>query len=171
MSANWTLAQDKAKEVREKYTLNGGSVNAFDIAQQEGISIEYFQPKPKSFIADASGFYDAEQNTIFLNADESAERQNFTLAHELGHYFLKHDPDAHGIYWRNSVFTNGSKPEAEKEADTFASELLMPVSLIEKYKKRYDLRDSDTVVLAKLLGVSSSALKYRLLDISNGRAT
>ena len=32
-----------------------------------------------------SGFYDAEDNTIFVNGDESPLRQTFTVAHELGH--------------------------------------------------------------------------------------
>ena len=170
MVADWTKAQDKAKEIRKRYTLNGGSVNAFDIAQKEGISIQYFKPNPQSAIANASGLYNAAEKTIYLNADDSAERQNFTLAHELAHHFLGHKPSEHGVYWRNAAYGNGSKPEAEKEADCFASELLMPKSLIDHYKKQYGLGDADVVPLAKLLGVSVAALKYRLLDIKNGRA-
>lgn len=171
MSADWKKAKDTAKKVREQYTLNGGSVNAFDIAQKEGINIAYFRPELGSKIANASGLFNAEEKTIYLNADESAERQNFTLAHELAHYFLGHKPGEHGVYWRNATYTQGEKPSAEQEADCFASELLMPKSLIDHYRKIYHLSDTDVTALSKLLGVSTAALKYRLLDIKNGKAT
>lgn len=63
----------------------------------------------------------------------------------------------------------GLKTDAEKEADCFAAELLMPKSLIEQYKKKYYFDDMDYYALADLLGVSNEAMKNRLKDIRNGR--
>jgi len=57
------------------------------------------------------------QYIIFINSNMPSDRYRFTLAHELGHIIL------HRI----------STPEAEKEADAFASALLMPEKDIKRY--------------------------------------
>ena len=171
MSANWDKAKQAAQDVLKKFSNDGSSINAFEVAKSEGISIKYFKPKEGDRIADASGLLDTASKpiTIYLNITESPERQNFTLAHELGHYFLKHDSNHHGIYWRGQQHAVGLKTDAEKEADCFAAELLMPKSLIEQYKKKYYFDDMDYYALADLLGVSNEAMKNRLKDIRNGR--
>lgn len=169
MSANWDKAKQAAQDVLKKFSNDGSSINAFEVAKSEGISIKYFKPKEGDRIADASGLLDTASKTIYLNTTESPERQNFTLAHELGHYFLKHDSDDHGIYWRGQQHAADLKTDAEKEADCFAAELLMPKSLIEQYKKKYYFDDMDYYALADLLGVSNEAMKNRLKDIRNDR--
>lgn len=172
MSANWEAAKTKAKEIRNKYSLDDDRpVNAFDVASKEGIKVVYFKPLENTPIENASGLYVANRKTVYLNADEPADRQNFTLAHELAHYFLDHKPSEYGVSWRSYTYTNGSKPEKEQEADCFAAELLMPKKLIDKFKNKYDLNDNNVVTLAKLFGVSTAAMKYRILDVKNGRAT
>lgn len=171
MSADWEAAKTKAKEIRDKYSLDDDRpVNAFDVASKEGIKIAYFKPLEGTPIENASGLFVADRKTVYLNADEPADRQNFTLAHELAHYFLNHKPSEYGVSWRNHAYI-GSKPGKEQEADCFAAELLMPKKLIDKFKKKYDLNDNNVVTLAKLFGVSTAAMKYRLLDVKNGRAT
>lgn len=57
-------------------------------------------------------------------------RINFTLAHELGHYFLRHSPTYlpdgnQGFRCSPDDVQNGFRPK-EAEANHFASELLMP---------------------------------------------
>ena len=37
---------------------------------------------------DVSGFFDSKTNTIYVNVDNSIARRTYTVAHELGHYFL-----------------------------------------------------------------------------------
>lgn len=166
MKANWNAAKAKAQEIRKKYSPDTDSpVSAFEIAGQEGINIAYFMPEKDSAIENASGMFLADHNTIYLNANEPADRQNFTLAHELAHYFLKHKPSEHGISWRYNAYADGTKPAKEQEADCFAAELLMPKELIDRFKKKYDLGDTNVATLAKLFGVSPSAMKYRLSDI------
>ena len=170
MSANWDKAKQAAQDVLKKFSNDGSSINAFEVAKSEGISIEYFKPEEGSRIANASGLLNAAKKTIYLNITESPERQNFTLAHELGHYFLRHNSDQYGIYWREQQYAVSLKTDAEKEADCFAAELLMPKSLIEQYKKKYHFDDIDYHALANLLGVSDEAMKNRLKAIRNGRA-
>jgi Zn-dependent peptidase ImmA (M78 family) len=168
MSANRALAKAKAKEIRERYGIRESPVNLFDIAPNEGIEIIYFTPDDTT--KNISGLLDKEKKTIFLNVHDSAARQNFTLAHELAHYFLDHKPDEYGVYRRDSLYAE-SKPEKEQEADYFAAELLMPQELIERAKAQYGLSDNDPQALARLFGVSTSAMRYRLRDLNGGRAS
>jgi Predicted Zn peptidase len=58
---------------------------------------------------------------IFYNEDNVTERQRFTIAHEIGHIALGHK-DLNNI-------------ANEKEADTFASQLLLPHCILEKLVK------------------------------------
>ena len=166
MAAQWEAARAKAKEIRERYHPGEPPVNLFEIARSEQIEIIYFKPDEKT--KDISGLLNKEDNKIYLNVSESAARQNFTLAHELAHYFLDHKPNEYGVYRRDSLYLQ-EKPDKEQEADCFAAELLMPSDLIKKIKKTYDLQDDDAVVLAKLFGVSTSAMKYRLKELDRGR--
>lgn len=161
--ADWTAVKQKVEEVRKKYHLVSTPVNVFDVAEKEGIAISYFKPNGTS--NEISGFLVKEEKRIYLNPDESAQRQNFTLAHELAHYFLEHDPTKYGVYWRNARYT--IKPEAEKEADHFAAELLMPRKAILEVKGKYRLTDDDASTLATLFGVSLSAMKARLRHLGH----
>lgn len=79
------------------------------------------------------------------NANFEYERQRFTLAHELGHVFLKHHTK------------NKNLPEyiQEQSADAFAGELLMPLNMMFK-----TARFPDNYIL-NTFGVSHSAFKCR----------
>ncbi len=165
MTIQWNEIREKIKELREKYNLNEPPFNLFEIANNEGFHIIYFTPTEETYAI--SGLLEKEgEKTIYLNVSESAARQNFTLAHELAHYFLNHKSNEYGVYRRDSFYTV-EKPEKEREADYFAAELLMPRELIEKIKKTYDLQDNDAPSLARLFGVSTSAMRYRLKDLSH----
>lgn len=164
MSANWTYAKSKAAEIRKKYPVKNPPINAFDIANKENIKIVYFKPNEKT--KDIAGLFAKDDKTIYLNTEDSSERQNFTLAHELAHYFLDHKPNEYGVNWRNSQYM-ATKPEKEQEADCFAAELLMPTNLIRKVQKELELKDIDIVALSKLFGVSSSAMRYRMQDLKH----
>jgi Zn-dependent peptidase ImmA (M78 family) len=165
MSVQWDVVEAKARAVRAKYHAQESPVSLYEIARGEGIEIIYFSPSEEN--AEISGLLDKKDMRIYLNAEESAQRQNFTLAHELAHHFLGHKPNQYGVYRRDSLYEK-QKPDKELEADYFAAELLMPRELIAKRKKRYDLTDSDAVILSKLFGVSPSAMRYRLRELARG---
>jgi Zn-dependent peptidase ImmA (M78 family) len=166
MSADWKKAKTKAHAVREQYAADEPPVNLFEIAAGEGMEILYFSPDAAT--NDISGLLNKEKKQVFLNVQESAARQNFTLAHELAHYFLDHKPNEYGVYRRDSLHDKG-KPDKEQEADCFAAELLMPQELITKVQTKYDLFDDDAPALSRLFGVSSSAMRYRLKGLKNDR--
>jgi len=81
---------------------------------------------------------------IIVNQDQPADRQRFTLAHELGHLVMHRFPN----------------PEMETEANEFASALLMPASDMRMaFADRIDLRR--LAALKPEWRVAMQALLYR----------
>ncbi|HEY4248477.1 MAG TPA: ImmA/IrrE family metallo-endopeptidase [Lacunisphaera sp.] len=107
-----------------------------------------------------------------MNANHSEARQRFTIAHELGHFFLHAgDPvfvDQSFVMMRDTASSEGEKVE-EREANLFAAELLMPAKLI--VKEVEDMDDIDIVDdgkigrLADKFGVSVQAMSFRLANL------
>ncbi|WP_438448182.1 ImmA/IrrE family metallo-endopeptidase [Gorillibacterium sp. sgz5001074] len=62
-----------------------------------------------------------EGNFIFINEEHSYTRRRFSLAHEIGHYFLGHDSEVSRL--------NDENRYEEVQANRFASSLLMPDEL------------------------------------------
>jgi Zn-dependent peptidase ImmA (M78 family) len=103
-------------------------------------------------------------NTLIKNRG----RQNFTFAHELGHYFLGHKPsyelnDNTGFWCSVNDLKENLRPQ-EVEANRFAVELLMPEDLF-----RLDMAgapiDFDLInSLSKKYQVSKHASSNRILD-------
>jgi len=108
---------------------------------------------------------------IFVNINHPPVRQNFTIAHEIGHYLLNHSGDLFldhkYILFRDSKSSEGSWV-AERQANKFAAELLMPESkLLSEIKDRnIDFEDDEDISnLAKDFGVSTQALLIRLSNL------
>ena len=65
---------------------------------------------------------------IIVNDNVPKGRVRFSVAHELGHYFLKHGPVA------LSILNYRPRPTyQEVDANAFASELLMPKPMLNTY--------------------------------------
>ncbi len=105
-----------------------------------------------------SGAFSREEKQIYLDATDPYTRKVFTLAHELGHYFL-HDDKAYDILYREK--RSHARPELEREADEFAAELLMPEATIRLY---WPIAES-IQQLAEIFSVSYSAMEYRLRNL------
>ncbi len=111
---------------------------------------------------------------IFVNGNMYEPRKNFTIAHELGHHYLGHALTDGAIICDKSALdaSNNERPEAEKEADYFASCLLMPKDLIMQKKKEFETQNkkySDDALIDYLkdcFKVSKEALRYRLIELN-----
>lgn len=108
--------------------------------------------------------------TILVNASHHPNRQRFSIAHELGHYFLHHRPGIHvdKEFRRNSASGEGLH-SIEIEANRFASELLMPDFLVEKEIKNVggflDTDDEIVEKMAKKFEVSTMAMSIKLHEL------
>ncbi len=101
------------------------------IAEQLGYKITLFVPDEA--LKEVSGIVDHERKVISLNSQETARRQRFTLAHEIGHIVLHKGQSF--VDYRKTI--NDPTDEKEVEANLFAAELLMPVVPFLRYWIHY----------------------------------
>ena len=107
------------------------------------------------------------QNYAMVNSKHHPNRRRFSLAHELGHIILSHK----WVDLEEEVSTIDTPPEnngdsrhrdaREKEADIFASALLIPLAML---KKEHSKKDVDINKLAKAFAVSPQAMTIAVMD-------
>lgn len=100
--------------------------------------------------------------TIFLPQHTSKLRDNFTLAHELGHLFLHAgwpNPKA-GKYGRCGV-----RNPQEWEANNFAGELLMPEREVKKFVRQNGASPHDLAFKFKVSPMAAS-VRLEVLDLA-----
>lgn len=100
---------------------------------------------------------------IYLDQDDSLNRQRFTCAHELGHYVKRTahgDGDYDFVDYRDQLASTGTRQE-EVYANQFAAALLMPEELVRAEHRR----GSGPVRPALRFGVSDDAMGYRLQNL------
>lgn len=112
-------------------------------------------------------FDEQEESIVSINLNRPVTRQRFTAAHELGHIMLHAKiKDANFLC---PIF--GVKNQIEKEADDFASYLLMPNEELNKLVDKYqDINGNvdldDCLMIAEYFGVSFEAcvktIRFRL---------
>lgn len=106
---------------------------------------------------------DEERFAILVNKNNVKTRQRFTIAHELGHYFLHKEflksEEIHvDIMYRSTEKSDEEDKKREKEVDYFAGALLMNRTLLKRlYKENNSIQD-----LADIFNVSVSAMTVRL---------
>lgn len=142
------------------------------IVEAEGLRV-YFDNYEKGTF-DGMTIYEKEKFYIHINIDNGnridSARGRFTLAHELGHYII----DTHRIGLmmgllepHHSTINQKQFYEIEREADYFASCLLMPEKRFQKdfYRKKFcfDLINS----LSKEYNVSITACAFRFAQIGS----
>lgn len=108
----------------------------------------------------------ADQDYVaILNSNiRSDGRKNFTKAHELFH-FLGHRKFSDKIICGLTSLSDYDEDKLEAEANSFASQLLLPPDKIRPYSD-LDFTYDNVRDLAESLGASVSAVAYKMLQIS-----
>ena len=103
---------------------------------------------------------------VMVNAAHAPVRQRFTAAHELGHYIYHRDllgagtGDTRAYRAEGTRLPNGAiRPGHERQANSFAANLLMPLGSITALKAQGITTVS---ALAARLDVSQDAMRIRL---------
>lgn len=114
------------------------------------------------------------QVVIAVNPNQHPNRQRFTIAHELGHFFsheyekeedVEHVDGDFRLHWRNGASSQGVDWN-EIEANRFAASLLMPYELLRQDIDRCLTIDRGTIQhLASLYKVSRLAMQFRLINL------
>ena len=179
--------EEIANEVLNKYVSKGGAYKQFDnIFQSEKIKhreIDVDENKLCGVFTKAPN----NQNYIMINKNINNEgRKNFTISHELGHYFLNHPLKSGNLIDKVINEECSSKEPMEYEADYFATCLLMPEEKLTRAIKSILFSIYNKVVntpivinsnnyktwaiinaeLTKRYGVSETALRYRLNSLN-----
>jgi Zn-dependent peptidase ImmA (M78 family) len=165
-----------------QFDISKAPIPVEEIAKGLGAQVQYEAADPG-----LSGFVFRDPGTrtpiIGVNKKHHRNRQRFTIAHEIGHLLL-HEGDKLRIDHKNLGFEvkiMGSKAAEhpddleERAANIFAAELLMPRQFLERDVRNtggVNLLDDDVVSsLAKDYGVSTQALTYRLIELSQDSST
>ena len=164
-----------AEGVREDFGAAGGGSG-------DGISADKAEPE---YIAKASGLtlsyghygsafdgmleYARGRFHIYCNIEraghKSSARARFTLAHELGHYYIDEHRNvlvSGRIPPHQSLCEFESKLDVEREADVFACDLLMPMPLFRAHAEKEERGLAGILKLADRFGTSitSTAIRY-----------
>jgi len=101
---------------------------------------------------------------IGVNKNQSETRQRFTIAHEIGHYINGHTYfDKTGNVYKDECFDyNNPIHQQEKEANSFATELLVPKDFL---KRDLDTFGLDIAKLTELYNVSEQMMWIRLTSL------
>ena len=147
-----------------------------EIAKDEGICVIFDDYGTNTF--DGMTWYEAKQDKFYMhintarNNSEYNTKGRFTLAHELGHYFIDHH--------RRAMLSGSMKPHIhryepfgkneewliEREADEFAANLLMPTALFKSEFSSMVFSGELVKSVALKFNVSFSACAIRYMRLS-----
>lgn len=178
-----------ANEVLTKYVKRGGVYKVFpEIMNAEGIKFREVHSVSNDFVGALTKGNNGQVYIMINSTIDNEGRKHFTIAHELGHYFLLHQLKQNAFYCSKSEIVEEGvwKDPIEQEANYFASCLLMPedkvynafLAMLARSRKAtvkdylYIKKDSSFGVwcgirdeLTKRYGVSEAALRYRLQQL------
>ena len=157
--------RQKAQRVLSENGVESSPVDIFGLIENEGIRI-----LSEEMEDDHSGFLLVENGnaTVAINSTHHSNRQRFTAAHELGHYFL-HTQGKDGLFvdkaFKRSAVSSTGEDKMEIEANRFAAEVLMPKKVIEEKVGDNEITDLDVYRLANEFQVSDQAMTLRLVNL------
>lgn len=106
--------------------------------------------------------------TIGVNTNEGDQRQRFSIAHELGHFYLHRDLLKPGGKHADRLFGGGANPLGplsrlhERQANQFAAETLLPEFAV---KRMWRGMIGDVDLIARQFQVSRVATRWRLVNL------
>lgn len=105
--------------------------------------------------------------TIRINRHDAPNRQRYTLAHEISHFFLHRHLLQDGIQ-DDVLYRSSLSNSIETEANKLAADILMPLNLIKELLVKHSKginKESMYEAVAEEMQVSVTALKIRLEKI------
>ena len=165
-ASNKDQLRQQARALLARQNITAPPVPIERIAKAMDVAIRY---APLEEELSGMAFIKDGLRVIAVNALHHPNRQRFTIAHELAHHVLHADVLTRGVHvdkiiLKRGVLAAGGTDDIEVQANTFASELLIPEYLITSIVEHsVDLNDETRVLaLARRFKVSVAALQFRL---------
>ena len=146
---------EKARKVREEWSLGTDAIaNVQDILEARGIKV-ITTDAPEGFDG-VSGIVNNKDMVIVLNGKcKHVERRRFTAMHELGH-----------LLYDRLFASNLTQREKERLCDAFASEMLLPTSVIAlNFRPDDKISTSELKKLQMEYGISADAIMHKLKEL------
>ncbi|WP_298594839.1 ImmA/IrrE family metallo-endopeptidase [uncultured Mitsuokella sp.] len=130
-------------------TQKHGTNNPLSIAKDRGVLVHYCEMK------NTLGYYVRYHRiqNIIIKSDLSEGMQRFVCAHELGHSILHTGINVPNL----KAYTLFSTERIERQANTFAVELLLPNSILEEY------RECSIQQVARAIGIPQRFIGYKAI--------
>lgn len=179
-----------ANDILNKFLKRGGTYKIFDeIMLAENIKFKEVNSTNFNFIGALTKGNNGQVYIMVNSNIDNFGRRNFTIAHELGHYFLSHHLTQNAFYCAEEMIVEEGlwNNPIEQEANYFASCLLMPKEKVKSaflnilfYSRKAKIKDFLHVKndytfgiwkpikdeLTKRYGVSETALRFRLQQLN-----
>jgi|GEM_PF-866162 len=133
---------EQTQNILDDYNSETPPVNLYEICEDYGFSVSSLTDENAQELFNLSEFSethswrdiegalfrvdDSEQARIFFKGTSPYTRQRFTVAHELGHFFLSHQQKNEILFRSMLSSSNPNNPWSETEANHFAACILMP---------------------------------------------
>lgn len=163
----------KARTILEKFDLLELPVDPLKLANIENIDVynaNFKKIGKEDYVLGAIKKDENKKISIYVNEKDTYNRRRFTIAHELGHFYLGHlNESTNQIVEleRNAGYNTSNNIEVE--ANQFAAALLMEKNAVTEnfriLKNANCTIDYTTSTLSDLFGVSQQAMKYRLKNL------
>ena len=169
----WKFRLLMATQIGQKRARDDGyrsfPVDPFAIAAKHDLHIEQ-KPAGMPGVSGALIFAEPRPIIIYSTELENEGFERFSVAHELGHYFLPDHPDeilkAGGQHFSRAGFSEGNS-SIELEADHFAAGLLMPGELVRKNLDQHQVGLEGICRLADDARVSLTAAAIRAAECAS----
>lgn len=185
--------EEKAVEVFQKFVPSGNShKQLMSIMEAERIKFREVPSENSAFVGALTSGNNGQMYIMVNKGIDNIGRRNFTIAHELGHYFLAHNLHSNNFFCSDGeiVEENLASAPIEREANYFADCLLMPEDKVKsaflsmlknshkaKIKDFLHVKNDYTFsiwcgirqILTKRYGVSEAALRHRLRQLDLAR--
>ncbi len=156
---------DKFEELTENILINNDMfkvpVDVVKIAKLNDITV--YEGNLEKNVSGAIRYNKEKENfEILVNKNDTRERKRFTIAHEIGHFFLHKEilmsDEIHIDIMYRMPNEDEEQKRREKDVDYFAGALLMNKTLLTKM-----YNENNTITeLAEIFDVSVSAMTVRL---------
>jgi transcriptional regulator with XRE-family HTH domain len=165
-----SMIQQRAVRILNEYHINKLPIDPKLIAKRANIQVE---PNTDCEKGVSGMLLRAGENYCIIYATYLGNQgfENFSIAHELGHYFLDGHPETifQDTNIHKSVANFVSDEALERQADTFAASLLMPENLFKDRLAEYEKGMTCIEAMSKLCNTSLTATAIRYAELTDDK--